>query len=603
MTFLLWSLLMICVSLFVYHHFMYPVIVRFFAAYKNQNTAHVEMNEDNCPRIAILLSAYNEEGFIRDKIMNLSCLNYPRSKLEIHVGLDGCSDKTEAILNQSIIDITKEGICCVKHSHSENRGKIAVVNDLIESQKDNHDILVFTDVSALSSLDSLLRIAQAFTDSDVGVLSGDYLLFDGDLAEQNAYWRYQNKLRKAEGSLGAVIGVPGAMYAIRSQLVETIPQTTINDDFVLPMLAMEKGCKAVVDPDINIVEMDKDTEKVDKQRRIRIGAGNIQQVFMLKRMLSPKFGWLAFNFASGKGLRGIMPIILLLGAYCLVHLSISGDIFAQTILSFATLSMILPECCKYVGLKRLSSTVASIRYLLISYGYSFLGIAKWLSGAYKTSWKRCNSDGNEMIPRSIRVTKRVTDFFAAVVGLVLLSPVMLAVAIAIKLDSKGQIIYRQLRVGKVQDKVTHLFYVNKFRSMREDAELDCGAVWATKSDPRVTRVGRFLRKSRLDELPQLWNVLIGDMSIIGPRPERPAFYTKLDSAIPMFYQRTHGVKPGISGLAQVMNGYDENIEGVKSKLAWDFSYGLSLMSWKNWLKMECQIFTRTILIVLLCKGQ
>lgn len=599
----LWSVFAFCILFFVYHHFLYPVIVRFFADHQGSSDSYNEVNEADYPRIAILLSAYNEQAFIRNKMMNLGALNYPREKLEIHIGLDGCTDNTEQILNQAIVDLTKEGICCVKHNYSHNRGKIAVVNDLISSEKHKHHILVFTDVSALSSLDCLKRVVVAFSDQEVGVLSGDYLLFDGDIAEQNNYWNYQNTLRKAEGNLGAVIGVPGAMYAIRSELVELIPKRTINDDFVLPMLAMEKGCKAIVDPDINIVEMDKDTDKAEKQRRIRIGAGNLQQVFMLKRMLSPKFGWLAFNFASGKALRGIMPLILLLGAYCLAHLSISGDMVAITMMFGTLLLVLLPECFEAISARKGASMLKSLRYLLFSYGYSLFGIMNWVLGKYRTSWKRGNIKNVNAVPKGIRMTKRVIDIVGATLGLILLSPVMFCVALAIRCESPGSILYRQVRVGKVEDSVTHLFYVIKFRSMSNDAEKNSGAVWATKHDPRVTRVGRFLRKSRLDELPQLWNVVKGDMALIGPRPERPAFYTQLNSAIPMYYERTHGVKPGISGLAQVMNGYDENIEGVKSKLAWDFSYSLSMMSWNNWLNMEYRILTRTLLIVLLCKGQ
>lgn len=603
MNLFLWSVFGFCIVLFVYHHFLYPLVVKYFAGNQGSLDVYTEREERDYPRIGIVLSAYNEQAFIRNKMMNLGALNYPRDKLEIHIGLDGCTDNTEQILNQTIIDLTKEGICCVKHSFTHNRGKIAVINDLILSEKSRHDILVFTDVSALSSLDCLKKVVSAFGNQQIGVLSGDYLLFDGDIAEQNSYWTYQNTLRKAEGSLGAVIGVPGALYAIRSELVELIPKRTINDDFVLPMLAMEKGCKAVVDPDINIVEMDKDTTKAEKQRRIRIGAGNLQQVFMLKRMLSPKFGWLAFNFASGKALRGIMPIILLAGAYSMMHLSLLGNIAALTMVFGAILLLLLPECLETIRLTKGVAVLKSLRYLLFSYGYSLLGIIRWLMGKYQSSWTRCENKNVNGIPKGIRISKRIIDVLGALIGLILLSPVMACVAVAVKCDSKGSILYRQVRVGKVADSVTHLFYVIKFRSMSNDAEKLSGAVWASKNDPRVTKVGRFLRKSRLDELPQLWNVLKGDMALIGPRPERPAFYTQLNSAIPMFYERTHGIKPGISGLAQVMNGYDENIEGVKSKLAWDFSYSLSLMSWKNWLKMEYRIFARTLFIVLMCKGQ
>ena len=136
-----------------------------------------------------------------------------------------------------------------------------------------------------------------------------------------------------------------------------------------------------------------------------------------------------------------------------------------------------------------------------------------------------------------------------------------------------------------------------------DAESRSGAVWATKGDPRITRVGRFLRKTRIDELPQFINVLKGEMSLIGPRPERPVFYNQLETNIPYFSLRTYGIKPGISGLAQVMNGYDENMEDVKRKIGWDYAYALALTSPKQWLSMELMIIAKTIRIVLLGKGQ
>ena len=203
----------------------------------------------------------------------------------------------------------------------------------------------------------------------------------------------------------------------------------------------------------------------------------------------------------------------------------------------------------------------------------------------------------------IAFCKRSIDIIGAVVGLTLFSPIILLAGIAIKLDSKGGVIYKQLRVGRINEDRTDLIYVYKLRSMRFDAEKATGAVWAQGNDPRITRVGRFLRKTRIDELPQFWNVLKGDMSLIGPRPERPSFYTKLEREIPYFIQRTYGIKPGISGLAQVMNGYDESVEDVRNKIAWDYSYVLSMSRFSTWLKMECDILFKTIKVVVLGKGQ
>src|SRR5262249_29655017 len=150
--------------------------------------------------------------------------------------------------------------------------------------------------------------------------------------------------------------------------------------------------------------------------------------------------------------------------------------------------------------------------------------------------------------------------------MVALSPLMLVTAIAIKLDSKGPVFYRQSRTGL--NGVTFILY--KFRTMVEDAEKS-GARWAEENDPRVTRVGRFLRATRIDELPQLWNVLLGQMSFIGPRPERPDFNSELEAAIP-YYDLRHLVKPGITGWAQVLYPYGASVEDAREKLQYDLYY-------------------------------
>lgn len=150
---------------------------------------------------------------------------------------------------------------------------------------------------------------------------------------------------------------------------------------------------------------------------------------------------------------------------------------------------------------------------------------------------------------------------------------------------------------------TLLFHMLKFRTMVRDAEAQSGAVWAGSNDPRITPVGRFLRKTRLDELPQFFNVLSGDMSIVGPRPERPGFYQKLEDEIPYFTERTYGVMHGITGLAQVKQGYDTCIDDVRSKVGFDHSYALSLHSLRSWLSMDIYIMIATISVMFNGRGR
>ncbi|AIU66715.1 MULTISPECIES: sugar transferase [Vibrio] len=204
---------------------------------------------------------------------------------------------------------------------------------------------------------------------------------------------------------------------------------------------------------------------------------------------------------------------------------------------------------------------------------------------------------------SIWLAKRIFDFLCAVIGLLMLSPILPAIALAIKLDSKGPIFYKQLRVGKSTPEQMMFFEIIKFRTMYVDAETRTGAVWATENDPRITPVGRFLRKTRLDEIPQLFNVIRGDMSLIGPRPERPSFYNKLETAIPYFADRTYGVMPGITGLAQVNQGYDTCIDDVRRKVGFDHSYALSLRSLKSWILMDISIITKTLIVMVDGRGR
>lgn len=199
--------------------------------------------------------------------------------------------------------------------------------------------------------------------------------------------------------------------------------------------------------------------------------------------------------------------------------------------------------------------------------------------------------------------KRTFDFVSSFLALVILSPVFPFIALAIALTSRGPIFYRQLRVGKSTPEKMEIFEIMKFRSMYQDAETRSGAVWATQNDPRITPVGRFLRKTRLDELPQLFNVLKGEMSLIGPRPERPTFYNKLENEIPYFADRTYGVMPGITGLAQVNQGYDTCIDDVRRKVGFDHSYALSLCSVKSWIAADLSIITKTIVVMVDGRGR
>lgn len=190
------------------------------------------------------------------------------------------------------------------------------------------------------------------------------------------------------------------------------------------------------------------------------------------------------------------------------------------------------------------------------------------------------------------VVQHVCGCIFAAVALLLVSPALLFIALLIKLDSRGPVIYKQERVG-LNGKV---FFVFKFRSMRQDAEAGSGPVWAATSDSRVTRVGRVLRTLRLDELPQLFNILQGDMNLVGPRPERPHFVSQLKQDVP-FYDLRHSIRPGITGWAQVSAGYGATIEESQEKLEYDLFYILNRS-----LVFDALIVIKTFKIMLCGKG-
>ena len=198
----------------------------------------------------------------------------------------------------------------------------------------------------------------------------------------------------------------------------------------------------------------------------------------------------------------------------------------------------------------------------------------------------------ELMPPWEYAVKRAIDIVFSFVILFVGLPIWLLVAIAIKLDSKGTIFYTQERVGKDEKH----FHIIKFRSMDEEAERHSGPVWANKQDPRITRVGKIIRKLRIDEIPQLINVLDGKMSLVGPRPERPFFVDQLSQEIPL-YKRRLKVRPGITGWAQVKHKYDESIEDVRKKVQYDLSY-IENMS----LRMDLKILLNTIAVVLKGEG-
>jgi lipopolysaccharide/colanic/teichoic acid biosynthesis glycosyltransferase/cellulose synthase/poly-beta-1,6-N-acetylglucosamine synthase-like glycosyltransferase len=594
--------------LIVYHHIGFPLIVKWRRAkvcVREQETVKSRLKE--LPNLTVFMPAYNEAKHIAHKLRNLAAIDYPETLLRVVVVCDGCTDETVSIARSVAKEPELGGLKIEIIDEPVNRGKIAVLNRYIPTIPSG--VIALTDVTAELPTNAFRKAAESFVDKDVGVVAASYQLSNIDNAGEATYWRYQVANKEGEAAFGSPLGVHGALYFIRAAAFQKLEPDTINDDFIIPMRAVSNGWRALYKPEIVAVEREVANHQVDFSRRRRISAGNVQQLIRMPELLSPRLGGVAFAFASGKALRAIMPFMLiafLLGSSVLSSISELWKVVF--VLEFLGIGLVVLR--HFLLPPGRSKILDIVHYVVMGHTAGFIGGLTYLFNPKQIQWssnilkKESTVMSNMSIEtKSIALAKRSFDMAFAFVGLILSLPIMLLVCIAIKLDSRGPVLFQQTRVGRAWPNYTELFTMYKFRSMQVDAEKISGPVWATKNDPRITTVGKFLRKTRLDEIPQLVNVLKGDMSLVGPRPERPGICDKLENAIPFYADRTYGVRPGITGLAQVFQGYDETIEDVRSKVSYDHAYAMATGTWKSWLKLDLEILVRTVAVVAFGRGQ
>jgi len=379
----------------IYHHLGYPLILRWINKRRPGKTAqacprhYTNSKADNeLPTIAVVIPAYNEAQWIAEKIYNLAALDYPSGRLQVIIGCDGCRDDTYPIALQTAAQAQCRHLQIEIINFIENRGKVARINALVADL--DCDLVALSDTSALLSIDALLIAAERFKDPQIGVLNGHYRLLSPGSAGEQAYWDYQSQIKASEAALGSSLGAHGAFYLLRRALFEPLAADTINDDFILPMKIVAAGYRAGYENSITALELEKSTDNQDRERRRRIAAGNVQQLLRLKKLLLPHYRGVAFAFISGKGLRVMMPFLMISALLGSLLLAFEHALFLILALlqlgaySLAAWQIVYNSATSHKHCKLLA-------YLVSGHIAGLIGTLRYLLRLDKGSWKKINS--------------------------------------------------------------------------------------------------------------------------------------------------------------------------------------------------------------------
>ncbi|NQZ30232.1 MAG: glycosyltransferase family 2 protein [Oceanospirillaceae bacterium] len=370
--------------LIIYHHLLYPTLLLKLAGstrFNRANKISKYVTQIQLPSISILVPAYNEAKFIAAKIHNLAALDYPAHKLEVVVVCDGCTDDSYIIASRAARDSQVAMLDITVINQPKNSGKIAILNRYIPQLKG--EIIALSDTSALISIDALQISARYFLQPEVSVVAGCYLLEQSASAGEEQYWQWQTKIKQAEALLGSPIGVHGALYFFTAKDFTALPQDTINDDFILPMTIIAKGKKAIYSTQIIALELECADLALERNRRVRIGAGNLQQLLRCAFLLQPKYRFTAFNFASGKALRALMPALLLL--QILLCLALSTSYLTLLILALLQLAAVF-FAWLLTDNSHVPKIVKMLCYVLNGYRCALLGSFLYCSQQFNKNW-------------------------------------------------------------------------------------------------------------------------------------------------------------------------------------------------------------------------
>ena len=382
-------ILLTCWLSIIYHHIVYPIILKFLSKKERNKTTVVEQGITKKPTLTILVPAFNEAKYIVEKIRNVASLDYPSSKLKLIIACDGCTDATAELAREATHEPENSQLDIEIIEFKKNRGKIAILNTVIKGI--DSEIVALSDASALISLDALNKAFIYFNDSKLAVVAGTYKLLNPKSTGEEKYWQYQVNIKKGESAIGSPVGVHGALYFFRRDLFKPLKADTINDDFMIPMSMVAAGYNAVYDCDIIALELEGSDIEQDQRRRMRIAAGNIQQLLRLHSLLTLRHKGTALSFISGKALRAIMPLILLAQLSIVAILSFESSVFFYIFLSqsiviaLARISLVSPKFLMRES--KISKTISMIFYLTNSYIVCLFGTFRYLIGLDKGSWK------------------------------------------------------------------------------------------------------------------------------------------------------------------------------------------------------------------------
>ena len=370
------------ISLFLitYSYVFYPLLLIVLSKFlkSEELKLHGEL-----PKVSIIIAAYNEEKVIEKRIQNCLSLDYSLDYLEIIVASDGSDDHT----NDLVRSFVSSGVRLF--DFKQRRGKVNVLNETVPHAKG--EIIVFSDANTVFERDALKKLVRHFENPEVGCVCGllKFISAQGSKTGEleGVYWKFETLLKTVEGRRGSLLGANGAIYAIRKELFVHCPADTIVEDFVLPMKILEKGYKVIYDPQAVAVEETAKHIVQEKQRRIRIGAGDFQALMMLLPMLNPLRGFSALAFWSHKVLRWVAPFFLILTF--ITNLFLLNDSFYKILFGLQCLFYTCAFLGQVLAWSGIQIKLFSLCYYFVSMNLALLlGFVRFAVGTQQVAWER-----------------------------------------------------------------------------------------------------------------------------------------------------------------------------------------------------------------------